>query len=314
MNKTLKPLVRRSALFIPANRTDFMEKAWTRNADTIIIDLEDSIAPSEKESARGFVEGSIALAARGGADVMVRTNSEPELLEKDLEASVWPGIWGIGATKLESAEQVKTAEEMISRLEQVRGIEKGSICITAFIETAVGFLRAEEILKAGTRIRSLIFGTEDFVKDIGMDYTTGNMLYYPKMHFLILAKAFGLHCSGLMGRNTVFNDLDALYQIAREAFQYGFNGSTCIHPSQVEIMNRAFSPSEENISRAREIVAVFEESIQQGHGAVKWNNTMLDKPIVERAQELLNRVKVVEEKDAYKAKCIENTKKALSMT
>lgn len=287
LSSTENQAIRRSLLYVPANRADFLEKAWRRGADAIILDLEDSIAPAEKKNARSCLIDGIELASKGGGDVFVRVNSEPELLDDDLEACIHPGLCGIVVPKVESAEQLSYIENTISRLEKERQMEEGSIETYLIFETAKGFVNMEKVLSVNTRGKSMSLGTEDFTTDLGMKLTDGMELLYPKFHTVIVARAYGVKPYGLIGSTANFNDLDAFYTLARKSYLFGCTGTTCIHPKQVSIANKAYAPTEEEVAYARRVVAVFEEAKANGRASVGLDGEMVDTPVALRAEKVL---------------------------
>ena len=147
----MNPMIRRSTLILPVNIPRFVEKAYQRGADAILLDLEDAVPPAEKGNARKLVKESIPIAARGGAEVGVRVNKDPSWLHLDVEASVYPGLDGITLPKTESAEEVRNLEAMAEKLERARGIKPGRIEFSILIESPRGLLRALEIAAASHR-------------------------------------------------------------------------------------------------------------------------------------------------------------------
>lgn len=297
-------IVRRSNLIMPANRPAFVEKAWSRGADSITLDLEDSVTTAEKLSARDGIRQSLQVAGKGGADVIVRVNNDPELLFGDIDASVYPGLSGIMLPKVESAQQIEKVESCIAKLEQERGLQPGSVLVNVIIETARGFMKLEEILKACTRAESLWLGTEDFTSDLGMKEVEPEALLYPKLRVLIMAVASGITPRGMLGSIANYKDLDLFFESARKSYQFGYKGCSCIHPSQVAVLNRAFAPEKEDVERAQAISDAYLSSVRQGIGATKLDGKMIDRPVYERAKKVLDYQRAIDEKEEKKARCI----------
>lgn len=288
------PLIRRSTLILPVNRPQFVAKSWQRGADAIQLDLEDSILDSEKAEARKMVNESIQIARQGGADVLVRINNSAQEWERDLEASIYPGLDGIIIPKVESASQVSEMESVIETLEKARGLPTGSIKLGLLIETAKGFTRINEIACASSRVVTINLGTEDFTLDLQMELVDGAELLYPKMKTIIAARSAGIQPLGLIGSITNFRDVEALYLNARKSYQYGFKGASCIHPSQVPVYNQAFSPTADDLEHANRVIEAYEQSKQQGLGATSLNGSMIDIPIVNRARTVIERHQAIE--------------------
>src|SRR5262245_60163916 len=160
---------RLSSLILPVNIPRFVEKAYTRGADAVVLDLEDSVPPQEKASARKLVPASFALVGRGGAEVLVRVNNDPALLVDDLEAVVQPGLDGLAIPKAESAEQIHEIVARIERLERARGLPPGHVCLSLAIETPRGFLAAEQIARSSDRIATMSIGVEDYCLELGVE-------------------------------------------------------------------------------------------------------------------------------------------------
>lgn len=235
--------VRRSSLILPVNVSRFVDKAYARGADAIVLDLEDSVPPAEKARARARVRPSLPLAARGGAEVLVRINSEPALGAEDLDAAVWPGLDALGIPKVESAEQIRRLAGEVEKLERARGIAPGHVRLSLAIESPRGLLRAEEIASASERIVTLSVGPEDYCLELGVEPSADGLeLLYPVSRVVTVAKAAGIQPTGLLGSIAGFRDLAAFEGAAARARQLGCEGAGCIHPDQVAILNRVFSP------------------------------------------------------------------------
>jgi len=284
-------VIRRSRLIMPANVPRFVEKAFLRNADAIVLDLEDSVPDSEKIATRKRIRELLPVAGKGGSDVLVRVNHTADLLLGDLEAVIWPSIDGLMLPKVESAEEVLRVEQHISTLEQKRGIRSGHVKIGIIIETAKGMLRLEEIACASARVDSLTLGAEDFSADCGIELgpETYQGMLIPRMNVLIAARAYGKIPMGLMGSIAGYSDRDQLVKNAALAYRHGFLGASCIHPDNVELLNQAFSPTEEDLAYAHQVIEVFEESVAKGRASTKLEGKMIDIPHYEKAKLILDR-------------------------
>lgn len=295
-NKYLDNIIRRSRLIMPANNKKFIEKAYARNADAIVLDLEDSVADSEKVATRELIKESISIAGKGGSDVLVRVNHTNELLNGDVEAAVWPGLSGIYFPKVESKHQVIEMDQLITKLEEKRGIPVGTITIGILIESIKGYMNVHEIAKASERIDSLTLGAEDFALDTGMEVSpdTFEALLIPRMQILFAARENGILPLGLMGSLTTYNDLNGFLESAQLAYKHGFLGASCIHPQNVEVLNKGFSPSVEDVDHAKRVIDVFEFAASEGKAATKLDGKMIDTPHYEIAKRLLKRSVAIE--------------------
>jgi len=288
----MQPL--RTLLSVPGNRRNMIQKARDLTTDVLILDLEDSVPRSEKAAARAMVRDSIAELANAGKKVFVRINSLASgLAHDDLEAVIVPGINGINQPKPATAGDVAEVADIIERLEKERGIEAGHIKILPWVETAKGILNAYQIATASPRVIGIIFGAEDFALDTGMLRTEeGSELLYPRTTVVIAARAAGVSAIDTPYNN--FKDEQGLIREAKLARSLGFDGKFLIHPSQIEPVNRIFRPTDEELARARSIVAAFEAAEAKGLGATSMDGKMIDTPIANQARRLLSLAAAIE--------------------
>lgn len=264
----------------------FVEKAHTRGADAIQLDLEDSVPPAEKEHARSLVKEAAARVRRGGSDVVVRVNRPWRMAVRDLEASVWPDVDAIALPKVSGPEHVRVVAEVLDDLEGERGIEVGRTKLICMLETAESFFHAREIAGAHKRIVALNLGPEDFALSVGM-LPEPDGLYYPKVHTVIAARAADVMPLGFIGTIADYKDLDAFRQTIRRSRRLGFRGASCVHPSQVAILNEEFAPGTRDVAHAEGMITAYDRAISEGRGSVEHEGKMIDVPVVERARELL---------------------------
>lgn len=281
--------VLRSFLFTPANHARRVEKVFTIGADAAILDLEDAVAIDEKSGARG--KAVEALQRPRNCKAYVRVNAiDTEFCFDDLLTIVGPGLDGIILPKVESAHGMLTADWMVAQLERRAGLEVGAIDIIPIIETGVGLMAAEEIARAGSRIRRLSFGAGDFTFDMNIAWTSDESeLGYARSRLVAVSRAAGLEAP----LDTVWFDLqdeDGLRASAEKVVKMGFQGKLCIHPSQIPVVNRAFTPSDEAVDFARKVVAAFEAAEADGSAALQVDGKFIDYPIVYRAQRVLETV------------------------
>lgn len=290
----------RSMMFVPVNVQKFVEGAHTRGADVIILDLEDSILPKDKERARTLVADAAPKVARSGADVLVRVNRPWRLCLRDLEAIVGQSIYGLMLPKTESPEHVHMVAEVLDELEAERGLPQGHTRIVAMIETVTAFFRMRDIAAAHPRVVALTLGSEDFALAVGM-VPEAEGLFYPKQQVVLAARAAGVLPLGFIGTVADYKDLEAFRATARRSRRIGFTGASVIHPAQIPILNEEFRPSPEEVERARRIVAAFEVAARGNTGAIEVDGKMVDIPVVERARRTLERHEAIERRTAGSA-------------
>ena len=295
MSEKKKLPIWRSMMFVPVNVDKFVASAHTRGADVIILDLEDSILPKDKERARTLVSGAAPKVARSGADVVVRINRPWRLCLRDLEALVSREICALMLPKTESADHVRLVVEVLDELEAERGLPQGHTQLVPMIESAAAFFRAQEIAAAHSRVIALTLGAEDFALSVGM-VPEAEGLFYPKQQIVIAARAAGVLPLGFIGTVADYKDLDAFRATARRSRRLGFTGASVIHPSQIAILNAEFRPSPEEVQQAQKVVAAFEAAAGGNQGAIEVDGKMVDIPVVERARGTLERHDAIEQR------------------
>jgi len=287
----------RSLLYVPVNVEKFIEKAHTRGADVIQLDLEDAVPPAEKEKARTLVEKNAARVRKGGADVVVRINQPLSLAVRDLEHSVLPDVDGIAITKADSASHVRLLDQLVSELESKRGMRPGHTKFIVMIETTDAFTRIDEIPRASTRVVAMNIGGEDFALDMNAQ-PDGDVLLHPKQRMIIAARAAGVMPLGFIGTVADFSDWDAFRAMVRRARRFGFDGAGCIHPGQVKIVNEEYTPSAEEVAYARKVIAMDKEARAAGRGSFQIDGKMIDIPVVVRAERLVRRFEAIKQREA----------------
>lgn len=288
----------RSLLYVPAHVDKFVDNPRLAEADAVILDLEDSVPAERKAQARDCLAGAISKVAAAGANVLVRIN-DGALAEGDLAAAVKPGVSALVIPKVRSASQLGRLADRVSDLERRGGLAERQIRFVVLIETADGFMAMRDILCASPRTLGVILGAEDFAADVGM-VADGATLRGPRQQVVIAAAAAGVTPFGLMGATTGFADLAAYRALAEESKRFGYAGSTCIHPSQVEVLNAAFSPGPDEVVWAQRVCAAFEAAAREGRGAVALDGRMIDAPVAARAETLLARHNAFQSKTATK--------------
>ena len=287
----------RSLMYVPVNVDKYVDKAHTRGADVIQLDLEDSVPPAEKANARKLVEKAAAKVRRGGADVVVRINQPLALAVRDLEHSICPDVDGIACTKIDSASHVRLLDDLVTELEEKRGMAAGHTKFITMIETADAFFRIHEIVRASSRIVACNIGGEDFALDCNMQ-PTGEALFYPKQHMIIAANAAGIVPLGFVDSVAGFGDWDKFRKMVRRSRDFGFMGAGCIHPGQVAIVNEEYTPTTEEVEYARKVIDMDKAAAASGRGSFSLDGKMIDIPIIVRAEKLLKRYEAIKAREA----------------
>jgi citrate lyase subunit beta/citryl-CoA lyase len=278
----------RSLLYVPVNVEKYVDKAHTRGADCIQLDLEDSVPAAEKEHARSLAQAAAARVRRGGADVVVRINRPLSMAVPDIEASVCENVHGLAITKVASADHVRLLDELVSELETRRGLPQGHTRFIAMIETPAAFFEMPAIAASSRRLVGMNIGGEDLATEVGMAPTEETLLM-PKQQMILAARSAGLMPLGFIGSIASFDDWEAFRAMVRRSRQFGFTGASCIHPGQVPIVNQEFSPSEEEVAFATRVVDEAAAAEASGRGSFAIDGKMIDVPVVQRARRLLER-------------------------
>ncbi len=282
--QTKKDNLRRSRLYLPGNEPKFFVNAGLHSPDGIILDLEDSVAPSEKDAAQLLVRNALRSVNFYNTERMVRINQLPRGLS-DLKYIVPHNVHVILIPKCESVNQILEIEAEVNRLKKEFNI-KNEIYFMPILESALGILKAFEIATASKNICSLAIGLEDYTADLGTQRTNeGKESFFARGMLINAAKA-----AGVQAIDTVFSDvsdMEGLRQSIIEAKALGFEGKGCIHPRQIPIVHEAFAPTQDEIEKAKRIVLAFEDAERRGLGVVSLGSKMIDPPVVKRAQKTL---------------------------
>jgi len=282
--KTTKDRLRRSRLYLPGNEPKYFINAGLHKPDGVILDLEDSVAPASKHDAKYLVRNALRSVDFYGCERMVRINQLPAGLE-DLIFIVPHNIHVIIIPKVEHAEQIKQVEEVVSEIKKKRNI-KNDIFFMPIIESALGIINAYEIASASKDNCALAIGLEDYTADIGTQRTEeGRESLYARSIVVNAART-----ASIQSIDTVYSDvtnMEGLRESVIEAKSLGFDGKGCIHPRQIEVVHKAFAPTEPEIEKAKKIVKAFNEAKKKGLGVVSIGSKMIDAPVVKRAQKTI---------------------------
>ncbi len=279
--------MRRSLLFIPGNNPGMLMGADMHGADAVIFDLEDAVAPTEKDAARILVRNAMRAMPDLGVEVVVRVNPlATDFFIQDIQTMVplHPAL--ITPTKVASAEDVAHISAAVAAAEQANGMPEGSIGLLPLLETAQGIENAFAIADCDLRVKGLLLGAEDLSSDLqAIRSKQGAEILYARGRIVMAARAAGVEVYDTPF--TDVNDAEGMAEDARLARALGFSGKAVISPRHVEAVNAAFTPTEDEIIYAREVMLAIAEAQQQGRGAISLRGKMVDKPIVDRAQRVL---------------------------
>jgi citrate lyase subunit beta/citryl-CoA lyase len=281
------PWVLRSLLFVPGNRPAMIAKARTLGADALILDLEDGVAPDEKEQARRTVAEALETGFPESLVVFLRANGpESGLLDTDLREAFRPRCQGVCLPKCEIPASVLASDARLRIAEDEWGTARGRVRLLPMIETAAGVLRAPAIARACPRICALGFGAEDFTANVGLVRSReGTELAWARTAVSLAAHAAGaLPIDGIFAD---FRDEAGLRADTDEARRHGFAGKMLIHPAQIAPVHAAFAPTPEEVEHARAVVAAYAQARAAGSGVAVVDGAMVDRPVVLRAERVL---------------------------
>jgi citrate lyase subunit beta/citryl-CoA lyase len=278
--------VYRSFLFAPGNHARRVEKALTLDADATILDLEDACPIAEKVATREVVVAAYQRPRRCLGYVRVNALST-EFGYGDIVAVVRKGVDGLILPKVETADEIKTADWLVHQIEHERGLKAGSVDIIPIIETAKGLANVAAIASAGTRVRRLSFGAGDFTLDMNMQWSRDEQELLPYRSAVLLAsRAAGIEAP----LDTVWVDIkdtEGFRNSVRTIKGLGFQGKMCIYPDQVPVVNEMLAPSADEVEWSRKVVEAFKQAERSGSASIQLDGKFIDYPIVYRAERVL---------------------------
>lgn len=285
--------MRRSMLFLPGNNPNMLINGNCLGADAIIFDLEDAVAPVEKDAARILVRNTMRYLDFRGCETIVRINSiDTPYWQLDLDTVLpcQPNL--ILLPKTGSAADVLAADAYMTELEEKLGLAPNTVGLMPLIETAMGVENAFSIASATKRVKALFLGAEDLTADLQCKRTKeGREIEYARTRLVVAARAAGVDVYDTPF--TDVNDDEGIWTDARLAKALGFTGKASISPRHVEVINSVFSPTEKEIDYAYEVLDAIEMAKRQGKGAIALHGKMIDAPIVARAQRIIDMAKAL---------------------
>lgn len=290
----MKKRLRRTMMYVPGSNPGMLAEAHIYGADSLMFDLEDSISLLEKDSARLLVYNAVKNIDYGDTEIVVRINGlDSPYGKNDVKAMVRAGVDVIRLPKTETAKDILDVEKIIEETEKEIGMPVGTIKMMAAIESALGVINAQEIAKASPRIMGIAIGAEDFVTNMKTKRSPeGIELLYARSQILVAARSAGIYAL-----DTVYSDINNEEGFRREVElikQLGFDGKSIINPKQIAPVHEIYAPTEKEIEHSKKVINAIEEAEKKGLGVVSLKGKMIDKPIVERAQRILELAKASE--------------------
>ena len=282
--------LRRSMLFVPGDNAGALSTAFIYKPDAVMFDLEDAVAVSEKDSARLLVYQALRHPAYRDIETVVRVNElNTEFGPKDLEAAVRGGTDIVRLPKTETPEEIHELEARVAEIEKACGRPVGDTKLMAAIESASGVVNAVAIARASKRMVAIAIAGFDYLVDMHTKRGSGSEpeLFYARAAVLHAARAAHIDAYDVVYGN-VDDDEGFLREVAI-AKDLGFDGKSLIHPKQIELLHKAYAPTEEEVEHAKRVLAAAEEAHRKGLGVVKLDGKMVDPPVIEEAQMVLAR-------------------------
>lgn len=280
--------LQRSWMFVPGHRQRMIDKALGLDADALMLDIEDGVAPAEKEQARRLIGEALARERQPREPLrFVRINAiGHRRMEDDLAAVLRPGLDGLVLPKVESAAEVAAVESRVAAHEAACGAR---LRLLVAIESPAGLLAAPAIASCSDRVAGLMFGAEDFGRELGLPASRqgeAQDLLYARSALVVAAAS--ARVQAVDGVWVDLRDPEGLERFALQSRRLGFTGMSSIHPSQVAPINAAFRPGAEEIDYARKVIAAYDEAAARGDGSVAFGGQLIDRPIIERARRTLD--------------------------
>lgn len=286
----------RSWMFVPGHRQRMIDKAMGLSVDAIMLDIEDGVAPGEKESARTLIGGALGRESPPNSPArFVRINDIGHArMDADLKAVLRKGLNGLVLPKVDTPEEVLKVEAILKKREPELGMSAGAVRLLVAIESPKGLLNAPTIAACSARVIGLMFGAEDFGRELGLptsrEAEARDMIYARSAMVVAAASA---HVQSVDGVWVDLKDTEGLWGFARQSRRLGFSGMSLIHPSQIDPINSVFSPTPEEIDYAQQVVKAYEEAVARGDGSISFGGQLIDRPIVERARRTLEMARML---------------------
>jgi citrate lyase subunit beta/citryl-CoA lyase len=284
--------LRRSVLYLPGSNPRALDKARTLPADGLIFDLEDAVAPEAKETARANVAAALSEGGYAPREVILRVNGlDTAWGHADLASAATLPIAAVLLPKIESADRVRLTVSLLDTLGA-----PPELSVWCMIETPLGVLKAAEMAGASPRLAALVLGTSDLTKDLNASETRDRLPLMTALGLVLLAAR--AHGSAVLdGVQLDLADMAGFAAFCRQGRELGFDGKTLIHPTQIEAANAAFAPSEDEVARARRLVAAYAEGVAAGKGAIRHEGRLVEALHVEAARRTLALAEAIAERE-----------------
>jgi len=287
----------RSLLFVPGHSSRLMESASRQDVDVLLLDLEDSVQPKENKAiARENIKKAVQEGKFGGKLMFPRVNDrESGELLKDVHELTIEGVHGFMYPKSKSGEDVYFFDKLLETIEYEKGITPSTFKIIPLIETAAAVLNAQDICKASGRVIAIAYGCEDFISDLGGIHDhEGKSLFTPRALVAMAAKANGVIPIDTVHINV--HDLTDLEENLKLAKVLGFEGMLLLNPVEIPLVHQYFTPSEEEVAEAKEMIRLAQEVKEAGKGVAVINGKFIGPPMLITAHKIIRRVSVIEER------------------
>jgi len=289
--------LKRSWMFVPGHRQKMIDKALGLGSDAIMLDIEDGVAPGEKDTARKLIAAALGRERlRRSPARFVRINAiGHERMAADLEAVLRPGLDGLVLPKVETPEEVLKVAAILKEREPAVKVERGGVKFLVAIESPKGLLNAPAIAASTDRVIGLMFGAEDYGRELGLPTSRegeARDLIYARSAMVVAAAS--AHVQAVDGVWVDLQDGVGLLGFARQSRRLGFSGMSLIHPSQIDPINGVFSPTPDEIDYSQRVVQAYDEAVARGDGSIAFGGQLIDRPIVERARRTLEMAEMLE--------------------
>lgn len=279
--------LRRTMLFIPGNNPGMLQNGGLFGADSVILDLEDAVAPQEKDAARWLVAEALKTVAYGSSEKVVRINPLDTFGMQDIQAIVPCRPDVLLVPKVESVEDIEAVTALVVQAERAG---QTPVEIIALLETSLGIAQAHQIAQTKGRLVALALGAEDYTAGLGATRTKGGREIFTARSLVINAAA----AAGMQSLDTPFTDANdevGLYQDTLTGKEVGFKGKLAINPRQLDVIHSVYNPTLATIEWAEEVVQAIRKAEAEGSGVASLHGKMVDAPIVARAKQVLELAK-----------------------
>jgi len=279
--------LKRSLLFVPGNNPAMLQSCASLDADCVILDLEDAVAPRHKDEARRLVTYALRCLSFSDVGKVVRINDvSTPWWEADLIEVIPANPDVIRLPKVESTDDICTVDRKISELERANGLPEGGIGLHILLESARAVENVTNLVRSCSRVKGIGLGEQDLMADMGIQRTSsGEELAYIRGCIVLAAKAAGIDCFDSVYTN--IDDMEGLLASTKLAAAMGFAGKSAIHPSQIRVINEGFYPPDEILSHAMDVIAAAKVARAEGRGVFSVNGKMVDGPVIRQAIHVL---------------------------